>query len=201
MPGESVCEVIASDRPGYAPGDIVLAHTGWRTHAAWDGPATCASSTRSSRRSRPASACSACPVYRLFGPLRSRQAEGGRNRGRVGGERPGRIAGRAARQNGRRSRRRHRRRRQEMPLCRGRAALRRLPRPSRRRSCPRKLAAACPKGIDVYFENVGGAVWQAVLPLAEHLCAGSGLRIDRRNTAPPVLHRARTFCPPPCARY
>ncbi len=28
-----------------------------------------------------------------------------------------------------------------------------------------QLAAACPDGIDVYFENVGGAVWQAVLPL------------------------------------
>jgi NADPH-dependent curcumin reductase len=28
-----------------------------------------------------------------------------------------------------------------------------------------QLTAACPKGIDVYFENVGGAVWQAVLPL------------------------------------
>jgi NADPH-dependent curcumin reductase CurA len=28
-----------------------------------------------------------------------------------------------------------------------------------------QLAAACPEGIDVYFENVGGAVWQAVLPL------------------------------------
>ena len=28
-----------------------------------------------------------------------------------------------------------------------------------------KLAVACPKGIDVYFENVGGDVWQAVLPL------------------------------------
>lgn len=27
------------------------------------------------------------------------------------------------------------------------------------------LAAACPKGIDVYFENVGGAVLMAVLPL------------------------------------
>ncbi len=27
------------------------------------------------------------------------------------------------------------------------------------------LAAACPNGIDVYFELVGGAVWQAVLPL------------------------------------
>jgi len=28
-----------------------------------------------------------------------------------------------------------------------------------------KLTAACPNGIDVYFENVGGAIWQAVLPL------------------------------------
>jgi NADPH-dependent curcumin reductase len=28
-----------------------------------------------------------------------------------------------------------------------------------------RLEAACPKGIDIYFENVGGAVWQAVLPL------------------------------------
>ncbi len=27
------------------------------------------------------------------------------------------------------------------------------------------LAAACPDGIDVYFENVGGKVWDAVLPL------------------------------------
>lgn len=30
---------------------------------------------------------------------------------------------------------------------------------------PAQLAAACPKGIDVYFENVGGAVWEAVMPL------------------------------------
>ncbi len=28
-----------------------------------------------------------------------------------------------------------------------------------------QLKAACPKGIDVYFENVGGAVFDAVLPL------------------------------------
>ena len=28
-----------------------------------------------------------------------------------------------------------------------------------------QLAAACPSGIDVYFENVGGAVFDAVLPL------------------------------------
>lgn len=30
---------------------------------------------------------------------------------------------------------------------------------------PRRLAAACPDGIDVYFENVGGKVLDAVLPL------------------------------------
>ncbi|ACL60042.1 NADP-dependent oxidoreductase [Methylobacterium nodulans] len=30
---------------------------------------------------------------------------------------------------------------------------------------PTALAEACPKGIDVYFENVGGAVFDAVLPL------------------------------------
>ncbi len=29
---------------------------------------------------------------------------------------------------------------------------------------PADLAAACPDGVDVYFENVGGAVWDAVLP-------------------------------------
>lgn len=30
---------------------------------------------------------------------------------------------------------------------------------------PEALAAACPQGIDVYFESVGGAVFDAVLPL------------------------------------
>jgi hypothetical protein len=33
-----------------------------------------------------------------------------------------------------------------------------------------RLAAACPSGIDVYFENVGGRIWQAVLPLLNN-CA------------------------------
>jgi NADPH-dependent curcumin reductase CurA len=28
-----------------------------------------------------------------------------------------------------------------------------------------QLAAACPDGVDVYFENVGGSSWQAVMPL------------------------------------
>jgi len=35
----------------------------------------------------------------------------------------------------------------------------------RRADLPLHLSVACPKGIDVYFESVGGAVFDAVLPL------------------------------------
>jgi NADPH-dependent curcumin reductase CurA len=57
---------------------------------------------------------------------------------------------------------------------------------------PAQLVAACPKGIDVYFENVGGAIWQAVLPvlnnfarvpvcglIAQYNCTGPGDGTDR----------------------
>jgi NADPH-dependent curcumin reductase CurA len=40
------------------------------------------------------------------------------------------------------------------------------------------LAAACPTGIDVHFENVGGAVFDAVLPLLNNHARAS-LRRDR----------------------
>jgi NADPH-dependent curcumin reductase CurA len=38
MPGESVATVVASHHLGYSVGDIVLARTGWRTHALSDRP-------------------------------------------------------------------------------------------------------------------------------------------------------------------
>ena len=37
MEGESVCEVDRLRPPAMRAGDIVLAPTGWRTHATWDG--------------------------------------------------------------------------------------------------------------------------------------------------------------------
>ena len=59
---------------------------------------------------------------------------------------------------------RHRGGPREVRLCERRAPLRRRHRSPRSRFSS-QLAAACPNGIDVYFENVGGAIWQAVLPL------------------------------------
>src|ERR1700738_1808913 len=37
MEGGTVCEVIASNNPGFAKGDIVLSRAGWQTHALHDG--------------------------------------------------------------------------------------------------------------------------------------------------------------------
>src|SRR5256884_7875666 len=37
MEGGTVCEVIASNNPSFAKGDIVLARAGWQTHALSDG--------------------------------------------------------------------------------------------------------------------------------------------------------------------
>ena len=39
---------------------------------------------------------------------------------------------------------------------------------------PEALAMACPDGVDVYFENVGGAVWQAGPSAPESICARAG---------------------------
>lgn len=164
MTGEGVARVIASNRPDYSVGDIVLAQTGWRTHALSDGagvrkldpaaaPVTTAlgvlgmpgftaySGLRSIGKPKPGEtvvvAAASGPVGSLVGQL-----------AKLAGARAIGIAGGA-------------------PKCayvknelRFDAAI-----DHRSADFPAQLARACPKGIDVYFENVGGAVWQAVLAL------------------------------------
>jgi NADPH-dependent curcumin reductase CurA len=51
-----------------------------------------------------------------------------------------------------------------------------------------KLREACPRGIDVYFENVGGAVWQAVFPLLNDFARVPvcGLIAHYNDVAPPA---------------
>ena len=130
MEGESVCEVVKSDRSGYAAGDIVLARTGWRTHAAWDGAAP--------RKLDPAKA----PITTGLGVLGMPGFTAYSGLLLIGKPKPGETVVVAAASGpvgslvgqlakiGRRPRGRHRRRRGQVPLRRRGAALRRGHRPS-----------------------------------------------------------------------
>jgi NADPH-dependent curcumin reductase len=164
MRGETVCEVIASDRPGYAVGDIVLAHTGWRTHAAWDGP--------NPRKLDPKSApittglgVLGMPGFTAYsGLIVLGKPKAGETVVVSAASGPvGSLVGQLAKMAGARA----------VGIAGGDTKCRYVVDDLHFDACvdhkaadfPAKLAAACPKGIDVYFENVGGAVWQAVLPL------------------------------------
>jgi NADPH-dependent curcumin reductase CurA len=164
LTGESVTEVIQSDNPAYAAGDIVLAPTGWRTHAAFDTPAlrkldpaaapittglgvlgmpgfTAYAGLTLIGKPKPGDtvvvAAASGPVGSLVGQL-----------GKLAGAHVVGIAGGA----------------DKCAYVKGELGFDAVI-DHRAPDFPAQLAAACPKGIDVYFENVGGAVWQAVLPL------------------------------------
>jgi NADPH-dependent curcumin reductase CurA len=164
MTGESVCEVIASNRAGYAVGDIVLAPTGWRTHAASAGEAL--------RKLDPAVA----PITTGLGVLGMPGFTAYAGLNLIGKPKPGdtvvvaaasgpvgSLVGQLAKLAGARA----------VSIAGGPEKCRLLLEEfrfdaavdHRASDFAEKLAAACPNGIDVYFENFGGAVWQAVLPL------------------------------------
>src|SRR5262249_22087278 len=164
MQGESVAVVIASKNSVYLEGDVVLAQTGWRTHALSDradlrkldptvAPVTTGLGALGMPgftahgglrvHGKPTSgetvvvAAASGPVGSLVGQL-----------AKIDGSRAVGIAGR------------HEKCAYVKDELRFDAAI-----DHRAADFPSQLAAACPNGIDLYFENVGGAVWQAVLPL------------------------------------
>jgi NADPH-dependent curcumin reductase CurA len=164
MEGEAVAQVIASRHPAYAVGDIVLARTGWRTHATVPAaglrkldPAFAPITTGLGVLGMPGFtaysglrfigqpkagetvvvAAASGPVGSLVGQLA--QIQGARAVGIAGG--PDKCA------------------HVKDELGFDAVVDHRAP------DFPARLALACPDGVDVYFENVGGAVWQAVLPL------------------------------------
>jgi NADPH-dependent curcumin reductase len=164
MEGESVCEVLASDRPGYAAGDIVLARTGWRTHAASDGaalrkldPKLAPITTGLGVLGMPGFTAYA-GLYLIGKPKAGETVVVAAASGPVGS-----LVGQLAKMVGARA----------VGIAGGPDKCRYIADElrfdaaidHRASDFAEKLVAACPKGIDVYFENVGGAVWQAVLPL------------------------------------
>jgi len=164
MEGGTVCEVIASNNPSFAEGDIVLAHTGWQTHALSDGRGLHKIDPKLGPVSTAVGVLGMPGMTAYTGLLEIGKPQPGENRRRGGGLRRGRLGGRANRQDQGRARRRHRRRQGKCDYVKRELGFddcldHRDP------DLAAKLKEACPKGIDVYFENVGGAVFEAVFPL------------------------------------
>src|SRR3954454_20280855 len=164
MEGGTVCEVIASNNPGFAQGDIVLAGAGWQSHAL--------SSGKGLRKIDPALAPISTAVGVLGMPgmtaytglLDIGQPKEGETVVVAAASGPvGSLVGQIAKLKGCRA----------VGIAGGADKCRALidefgfdaAIDHRASDFPEKLKAACPKGIDVYFENVGGAVWDAVFPL------------------------------------
>src|SRR3981081_1210206 len=164
MAGEVVAEILQSTHPAYRPGELVLAMTGWRTHAAIEAsglrrldPGQTPVTTALGVLGMPGFA--AYTGMKLIGQpkegetvvvaaARGRGGSMGGQRGQWAGARAVGIAGGAA----------------KCAYVRDELGFDAVV-DRRAGVLPRALARACPDGIDVYFESVGGPVWQAVLPL------------------------------------
>ncbi|MGA2127500.1 MAG: NADP-dependent oxidoreductase [Xanthobacteraceae bacterium] len=162
--GGTVSEVVASRRPDFAKGDIVLGYAGWQDYAVSDGTGL--------RKLDP----KAAPISTALGILGMPGMTAYTGLTIIGQPKPGETVavaaavgpvgsavGQIAKIKGCRA----------VGIAGGAEKCRYLidelgfdaAVDHRSPTLADDLARACPKGIDVYFENVGGAVWSAVLPL------------------------------------
>lgn len=164
MVGATVSRVIESRHPGYAVGDLVLAASGWQEYAVSDGRGL---NKLDAGLPRPSLALGAMgmPGFTAFvGMLDIGQPKVGETvlvsaaTGAVGS-----VAGQLAKLRGARV----------VGIAGGDEKCRYAVEQLHYDACvdhqqhdfAERLAAACPSGVDVFFENVGGAVWEAALPL------------------------------------
>jgi NADPH-dependent curcumin reductase CurA len=164
MEAGTVSEVVASNNPGFAKGDIVLSRAGWQTHALSDGaglrkidPSIAPISTAVGVLGMPG-------MTAYTGLLEIGQPKAGETvvvaaaSGAVGS-----AVGQIARIKGARA----------VGIAGGKDKCDYVKKQFGFDDCldhrdpdlASKLKDACPDGIDVYFENVGGAVFEAVFPL------------------------------------
>jgi NADPH-dependent curcumin reductase CurA len=164
MEGETVCEVVASRSQSFKPGEIVRAMTGWCTHAMVDASKVRHVDTHGAPAST-ALGVLGMPGFTAYGGMKV-----------IGQPKPketvvvaaasgpvGSLVGQIAMRAGARA----------VGVAGGKdkcdyvkyelgfdAVI-----DHRSPTFSSQLADACPDGIDVYFENVGGHVWDAVFPL------------------------------------
>jgi hypothetical protein len=164
MEGGTVSEVMASNNPGFAKGDIVLSRAGWQTHAVSDGKGLAKIDAKLAPISTAVGVLGMPGMTAYTGLLDIGKPQPGETvvvaaaSGAVGSA-VGQIAkikgARAVGIAGGADKCRYVREELGFDDCVD----------HRNRDFAAKLQAACPKGIDIYFENVGGAVFEAVFPL------------------------------------
>ena len=163
MEGGTVSEVIASNNPGFAKGDIVLSRAGWQTHALSDGKGLTKIDPRLAPVSTAIGVLGMPGMTAYTGLLDIGKPQPGETvvvaaaSGAVGS-----AVGQIAKIKGARA----------VGIAGGKDKCDYVKNELGFDDCldhrdpdlAAKLKEACPKGIDVYFENVGGAVFEAVFP-------------------------------------
>ena len=164
MEGGTVSEVIASKNPDFAEGDVVLSRAGWQTHALSDGKGLTRIDAKLGPVSTAVGVLGMPGMTAYTGLLDIGKPQDGETvvvaaaSGAVGS-----AVGQIARIKGARA----------VGIAGGKEKCDYVKRELGFDDCvdhrdpnlASKLREACPKGIDVYFENVGGAVFEAVYPL------------------------------------
>ena len=164
MEGGTVSEVVASENPDFSTGAFVLSHSGWQEYAVSDG--------KDLRKLDP----DVAPVGTALGILGMPGMTAYTGLLNIGQPKPGEtlvvapaagpvgsLVGQIARLKGCRV----------VGIAGGPEKCRYLREDlgfdaaidHRASDFAAQLERACPQGIDIYFENVGGAVWDAVFPL------------------------------------
>src|SRR6266849_1962571 len=164
MEGGTVSEVTASNNPEFANGDIVLSRAGWQTHALSDGKGLTKIDPKLGPVSTAVGVLGMPGMTAYTGLLDIGKPQPGETvvvaaaSGAVGS-----AVGQIAKIKGARA----------VGIAGGKDKCEYVKKELGFDDCvdhrdpnlAAKLKEACPKGIDVYFENVGGAVFEAVFPL------------------------------------
>jgi len=164
MEADAVSEVAASNNDRFAPGDIVLGHTGWQTHALSDGKGLRKLDSKLAPVSTALGVLGMPGMTAYFGLTEIGKAAAGETvvvsaaSGAVGA-----VVGQIAKIKGARA----------VGIAGGPDKCRYVKEELGFDDCVDhragdfrdRLKAACPQGVDIYWENVGGSVFEAVIPL------------------------------------
>jgi len=187
MDGGTVSEVVQSLHPAWSPGDLVLAHAGWQTHAVVDGESLRRKLDPTGLPVQTALGVHGMPGFTAYAGLHEiGKPQHGETLVVAAASGPvGATVGQIAKLHGARV----------VGIAGGPEKVAHVrddlgfdvALDHRADDFAEQLAAACPDGIDVYFENVGGKVFDAVLPLLNDFARVPvcGLVAHYNDTAPP----------------